>query len=151
MNALGTVHLSESQVSDLADGTLDPREEPAALAHIGRCDPCNRDVAETRALLALSRKAHTDIAAPPELWPLIASATIHAGRGVGRRAARLTRLLLVIAFAMLIVGLALSMRARLRARGPSAAGAGASTGDAVRSPPATQAPHTPAPNGDATR
>lgn len=154
MKTSGTMHLTESQVSELADGTLDPREEPVVLAHIGRCDPCSREVAETRALLELSRRAKADIAAPPELWPLVASATIHAGRA-GRRAARVARLLLVVAFAVLAVALAMSMRARLRDRDQDRAEAATSTtGGAPQAPSAPQPPAAPrasSPNAEPAR
>lgn len=114
MSATTLLHLTESQVSELADGTLDLRERPVVLAHIGHCIDCRSQVAETRALLAYSRTASAGITAPPELWPLVAGATIHAPRRSSHIALHATRVLLVVAFAILTVSLAVSLRDRLR-------------------------------------
>ena len=143
MNAATLLHLTESQVSELADGTLDSREQPVVLAHLGHCNDCRSQVAETRALLAYSRTASAGISAPPELWPLIATATIHAPSRSSRIALRATRILLVVAFAILTVSLALSLRARLRdsTRDPAAASAGGAAGAVV----VPQPPHVPDP------
>ena len=138
MNAATLLHLTESQVSELADGTLDLRERPVVFAHLGHCIDCRSQVAETRALLAYSRTASAGITAPPELWPLVASATIHAPHRSARFALRVTRILLVIAFAILTVSLALSLRDRLRD------GAGDPAGATIeRTDGAATVPHTP--------
>ena len=144
MNAATLLHLTESQVSELADGTLDSREQPVVLAHLGHCNDCRSQVAETRALLAYSRTASAGISAPPELWPLIATATIHAPSRSSRIALRATRVLLIVAFAILTVSLALSLRARLRDGGddPAAGIAGGGAAGAVVVP---QPPHVPQP------
>jgi predicted anti-sigma-YlaC factor YlaD len=143
MDAATLLHLTESQVSELADGTLDSRERPVVLAHLGHCTDCRSQVAETRALLAYSRTASAAITAPPELWPLVAGATIHAPLRSSRIVLRATRVLLVVAFAILAVSLALSLRARLRDRAgdPAAAIAGGAAGAVV----VPQPPHVPAP------
>ncbi|HET9003425.1 MAG TPA: hypothetical protein VFN39_05435, partial [Gemmatimonadaceae bacterium] len=142
------------------DGTLDLRERPVVLAHVGHCVDCRSQVAETRALLAYSRTASAGITAPPELWPLVASATIHAPHRSSGFALRVTRVLLVIAFAILTVSLAVSLRDRLRdgAADPAAGIPGGGTGavvvpqpphvpEAPQPPRAPRAPTAPAPNG----
>lgn len=164
MNASTLLHLTESQVSELADGTLDLRERPIVIAHLGHCTDCRSQVAETRALLAYSRDASAGITAPPELWPLVASATIHAPRGSSRIALHAARVLLVVAFAILTVSLALSLRARLRDGGGDPAAVttdGAADPVSVPQPPhvprppqpshAPRAPQASSPNGGATR
>lgn len=147
MNAATLMHLTESQVSELADGSLDSRERPVVLAHLGHCIDCRSQVAETRALLAYSRGASAGITAPAELWPLVARATIHAPRGSSRLALRATRVLLIVAFAILAVSLALSLRSRLRdgADDPAAAIAGRAPG-AVVVPRPPQVPRAPRPS-----
>ena len=164
MNAATLMHLTDAQVSELADGSLDAGERPVVLAHLGHCVDCRSQVAETRALLALSRTASAGITAPPELWPLVASSTIHAPRRSSIIALRATRVLLVIAFAILTVGLALSLRARLRdgAGDPGAAVTGGAAGTvsvpqpspaprAPRPTAAPRAPKAPSPNGSTPR
>lgn len=143
MNATTLLHLTESQVSELADGTLDLRERPVVLAHLGHCIDCRSQVAETRALLAYSRTASAGITAPPELWPLVAGATIHAPRRSSHIALHATRVLLVVAFAILTVSLAVSLRDRLRdGAADPAAGIQGGAADAVVVP---QPPHVPQP------
>ncbi|HET9002658.1 MAG TPA: hypothetical protein VFN39_01535, partial [Gemmatimonadaceae bacterium] len=141
MTATTLLHLTESQVSELADGTLDLRERPVVLAHLGHCIDCRSQVAETRALLAYSRTASTGITAPPELWPLVAGATIHAPRRSSHIALHATRVLLVVAFAILTVSLAVSLRDRLRegAADPAAGIPRGGTGAVV----VPQPPHVP--------
>jgi predicted anti-sigma-YlaC factor YlaD len=151
MSAATLLHLTESQVSELADGTLDSRERPVVIAHLDHCIDCRSQVAETRALLAYSRTATAGSTAPPELWPLVASATIHAPRASSRLALRAARVLLVVAFAIVTVSLALSLQARLRddAADPAAAVAGAVV---VPQPPhVPQPPSAPSPNGRPVR
>lgn len=112
MSTRETVHLTESQVSELADGTLDSHERPVVLSHIGQCDECRGDVEGTRELLARARSAGADIIAPPELWPLVAGATIRADPARSQRAMRRIRLLIVVAAALLAAGLVVSLRTR---------------------------------------
>ena len=88
MSLSSFVHLTEWQVSELADGTLDSRDHPVVLAHLGRCDGCRAEVAETRALLGRARDARTRTVAPPELWPLVAG---HVAHSIGTSAAGPTR------------------------------------------------------------
>lgn len=146
MNATTLLHLTESQVSELADGTLDPRERPVVLAHIGHCIDCRSQVAETRALLAYSRTASAGITAPPALWPLVAGATIHAPRRSSHIALHATRVLLVVAFAILTVSLAVSLRDRLRdGAADPAAGIPGGAADAVALPQPPHVPHPPRP------
>ncbi len=151
MTAPTLLHLTDAQVSELADGTLDSRAQPVLLAHLVSCVGCRTQVAETRALIAWSRGASGGITAPPELWPLVASATIHAPRRSVRTVLRLTRVLLVVAFAILAVSLALSLRARLRDASPPATAAGAhflpAPPHAERAPRSPAPPPAPAPNG----
>lgn len=145
MNLSSFVHLTEWQVSELADGTLDSREQPVVLAHLGRCSGCRAEVAETRALLARARDARAGIAAPPELWPLVAGATVEARHRPAGATLGLTRLLIVVAFAILAVSLAMSMRAMLRAP------AGAAAPPVPAAPPIPPVPAAPAPDGAARR
>lgn len=165
MNATTLLHLTESQVSELADGTLDLRERPVVLAHLGHCIDCRSRVAETRALLAYSRTASAGITAPPELWPLVAGATIHAPHRSSHIALHATRVLLVVAFAILTVSLAVSLRDRLRdgAGDPAGVAADGIAGAVIvpqpphvprpprppRPPQAPPAPRAPSPNGGA--
>ena len=147
MNAAILLHLTDAQVSELADGTIDARERPVVLAHLGHCIDCRSQVSETRALLDYSRTASAGITAPPELWPLVASATIHAPRSSSRLALRTTRVLLVIAFAILTVSLASSLRARLReGAGDRAAATATGAAGAVTVPQPPHVPQAPQPS-----
>ena len=150
MNLSSFVHLTEGQVSELADGTLDSREHPVVLAHIGRCSDCRAEVAETRALLARARDARDETFAPPELWIRVTGATVRSRRRLAGGTLGLTRLLIIVAFAILAVTLTMSMRALLREPGgaPTVPAARSGVPD-VPAPPAP--PPAPTPEGGAER
>ena len=144
MNTRETIHLTESQVSELADGTLDTRERPVVLSHVEQCGECRGDVEETRALLARAHNARVDVTAPAELWPLVASATMHGDHGRSHRTMRRIRLLVVVAAALLAVSLVASLRARLRDRAehppPATVRGDGGPPTAPKAPPAPPAP-----------
>jgi anti-sigma factor RsiW len=77
MSARDVIHLTDSQLDDYADGSMSDRERAAADAHLASCDRCRYEVEQTRALLATVTRERAVVAVPAELWPLVASSTIH--------------------------------------------------------------------------
>jgi predicted anti-sigma-YlaC factor YlaD len=77
MSARDDVHLTNEQLDDYADGVLDVAARASVDAHLATCARCRYALDETSALLATATAERAAVAAPPELWPLVASSTIH--------------------------------------------------------------------------
>lgn len=77
MSARERVHLTDDQLDDYADAVMGDAERASADAHLASCERCRHALDATRALLATAMRDRAAIVAPPELWPLVASSTIH--------------------------------------------------------------------------
>ena len=77
MSARDAVHLTDEQLDDYADGVMDAAARASVEAHLATCARCRDSVDATRALLVTATRERAAVTAPPELWPLVASSTIH--------------------------------------------------------------------------
>ena len=77
MNGRESLHLTEEQLDDYADGVMTDGALASAEAHLSVCEQCRRAVNDTRELLAWAMHERAPVTAPAELWPLVASSTIH--------------------------------------------------------------------------
>ena len=77
MSMRETPHLTDEQLDDYVDGTLSETERALAESHIASCERCRRAVGDTRELIATAQQQRVPVAAPAELWPLVASSTVH--------------------------------------------------------------------------
>jgi anti-sigma factor RsiW len=77
MSAREQVHLTDEQLDDYADGVMPDAARAVAEAHLASCERCRRALGDTRELLALAERERAAVHAPAELWPLVASSTIH--------------------------------------------------------------------------
>ena len=77
MSTHASPHLTDEQLDDYVDGVMAGAERSSAEAHLARCDRCRRALGDTRELLVLAQRERAPVAAPAELWPLVASSTIH--------------------------------------------------------------------------
>ena len=77
MSAREPMHLTDEQLDDYADAVMGGAERASADAHLASCERCRHALEGTRALLATATRERAAIAAPAELWPLVASSTIH--------------------------------------------------------------------------
>ena len=77
MSARDDVHLTSEQLDDYADGVMSEASLVSAEQHLATCARCRYALEETRALLATATRERAAVSAPPELWPLVASSTIH--------------------------------------------------------------------------
>lgn len=77
MSARERVHLTDEQLDDYADAVMGAAERASADAHLASCERCRHALDDTRALLATATRERAAITAPAELWPLVASSTIH--------------------------------------------------------------------------
>jgi anti-sigma factor RsiW len=77
MSSRDAPHLTDEQLDDYVDGALSETERALAEAHLDGCERCRRAVGDTRELIATAQRQRLPVAAPTELWPLVASSTIH--------------------------------------------------------------------------
>ena len=77
MSARETLHLTDDQLDDYVDGAMSDAQRATAEGHLASCERCRHAIDATRALLATATRERAVISAPPELWPLVASSTIH--------------------------------------------------------------------------
>jgi len=77
MSTRETLHLTDEQLDDYVDGAMTDGQRASADAHLASCERCRHAIDATRALLATATRERAAISAPPELWPLVASSTIH--------------------------------------------------------------------------
>ena len=131
-------HLTGGEVDDLVDGAADAPGHAAAAAHAAGCERCRGEVDAARALLAAARALPRGVPAPPELWPLVAAATLHE-RAVRRRVLRSMRWPLLLFVVALVVGTAAVTAAVLTRPRAAVVGAG------PVAPPPPQPPAPPPP------
>jgi anti-sigma factor RsiW len=77
MSPRETLHLTDEQLDDYVDGAMSDAQRATAGAHLASCERCRHAIDATRALLATATRERSAITAPSELWPLVASSTIH--------------------------------------------------------------------------
>lgn len=77
MSTRETLHLTDAQLDDYVDGAMSDAQRATADAHLASCERCRHAIDATRALLATATRERAAIKAPAELWPLVASSTIH--------------------------------------------------------------------------
>lgn len=83
-------HLTDAEISDLADGALDQLTQRRLQDHLAVCDRCAGEMRTTRMMKAWSSEQRAAVTAPPELWSLVAASTIHL-RAVRRQVVRSMR------------------------------------------------------------
>jgi anti-sigma factor RsiW len=93
-------HLTDAQIDDYADGALDAAARSVADRHLASCARCRVAVDETRAVLAWSTRERAAVAAPPDLWPLVAASTVHVALVRRRVLASMRGVLVVAALAL---------------------------------------------------
>jgi anti-sigma factor RsiW len=77
VSARNELHLTDEQLDDYADGEMDGAARASADAHLATCARCRlRAGRDARAARDGDARA-CGVTAPPELWPLVASSTIH--------------------------------------------------------------------------
>jgi predicted anti-sigma-YlaC factor YlaD len=94
MTARPDMHLTDEQLDDYTDGVLGDAERVGVERHLASCDQCRRALGDTREVLAWATRERATVTAPSELWPLVASSTIHLAE-VRRAVIRSMRGLLV--------------------------------------------------------
>ena len=77
MSVREELHLTDAQLSDYTDGLLDVTTRADVERHLASCALCRAAIDETRAVVTLAQRMRTNVTAPVELWPLVASSTIH--------------------------------------------------------------------------
>jgi anti-sigma factor RsiW len=100
MSARELVHLTDEQLDDYVDGLMDAAARASAEAHLASCERCRRLVGDTRELLALAERERATMNAPAELWPLVATSTIHLAATRRRVLASMRGVLLAGAIAL---------------------------------------------------
>ena len=100
MKADTELHLTEARVSDYADGVLDAATRADVERHLASCPDCRDAVRETRAVVALAQRSRLDVSAPAELWPLVASSTIHLATVRRQVLASMRGVLMLVAIAL---------------------------------------------------
>jgi hypothetical protein len=71
------LHLTDAQVDDYADDSLDRAARARAELHLASCERCRSAVNDSREVVAWTQRERPAVTVPPELWPLVASSTIH--------------------------------------------------------------------------
>ena len=79
-----TDHLPFDQLSDLADGVLDPRRETTVRAHLRACEACASRLAAITALQASTAELPRAVDVPDDLWPAIRGALMRRSGRPGR-------------------------------------------------------------------
>jgi len=77
MSARESMHLTDEQLDDYVDGAMRDAERASAQRHLADCERCRRAIGDTREVLAWASHERASATAPAELWPLVASSTIH--------------------------------------------------------------------------
>ena len=105
MSTHESLHLGEQQLDDYADGVMGAPERAIAERHVAACETCRRAVDETRAVLAWATSEREAVRAPADLWPLVASTTMHLAE-VRRAVLRSMRGVLVVGAIVLVAATA---------------------------------------------
>jgi predicted anti-sigma-YlaC factor YlaD len=153
MNARDDVHLAEAQLSDYVDGLLDAGLEQ----HLASCAHCRDAIEQTRAVVTLAQRQRTNVPAPAELWPLVASSTIHLA-AVRRQVLASMRGVLIVGAIVLVAATAVVtwriarwtsaprvVAPRIGTPGVHPPAGGHPTGEALRPPEAPSPPRAPRP------
>jgi len=114
-------HPTDAALNDLLDGRLPLDSRTQVEAHLGGCARCQADYDALAAVVTLGARMRGLGTVPPDVWPQVAAATIHA-RAVRRHVLRSLRLPLVVGGLALAAASAwLGMRAEraMAARGGS--------------------------------
>jgi hypothetical protein len=106
MSARESVHLTDAQLDDYAEAAMSDAERSIAEQHLAGCARCRHAVDETRTVLEWATRERVAVTAPAELWPLVASSTIHLA-AMRRRVLASMRGMLVIGAITLIAATAL--------------------------------------------
>ena len=77
MSAREPLHLTDEQIDHYADAVMGDAERASADAHLASCDPLPPRARRARARYSPRRRGRAAIAVPADLWPLVASSTIH--------------------------------------------------------------------------
>lgn len=93
-------HLDDHELGDLVDGLLDAGASEAAREHLARCAHCRTRHDALRSLISRARAARSAVTVPPELWTVVAAATVYAPM-VRRYLTRSPRLAFVVGGVML--------------------------------------------------
>jgi anti-sigma factor RsiW len=72
-----TPHLTDERLDDYVDGALSDSERAMVEGHLDSCERCRGAVGDTRELIVTAKRQRATVAAPAELWALVASSTIH--------------------------------------------------------------------------
>jgi anti-sigma factor RsiW len=152
MSARESVHLTDEQLDDYVDGLMDASSRASSEAHLATCDRCRRLVGDTRELLALAARERVTVNAPAELWPLVATSTIHLAEVRRRVLASMRGVLLTGAIALVAATAVVTWKiarwtTTSRAETPSAVVPSARPRGAVHAghPIAPEAPEAPEP------
>src|SRR5829696_9593817 len=105
MSAREQMHLTDEQLDDYTDGVMGAAERASTEAHLATCERCRRAVGDTREVLAWATQERAVATAPVELWPLVASQTIHLAE-VRRAVIRSMRGVLVVGAIVLVAATA---------------------------------------------
>jgi predicted anti-sigma-YlaC factor YlaD len=154
MSVRDDVHLTDEQLDDYADGLMDGAARSGVDAHLAACARCRSALDETRGLLANATRERAAVAAPSELWPLVASSTIHLAAVRRQVLASMRGVLLAVAIALVAATAVITWKVArwTGARDDSAARAPARTGGPgrhaghptpPRAPDAPRAPEAP--------
>ena len=157
MSARDDVHLTDAQVNDFIDGLLDAATRASVERHIASCTQCRRAVEETGAVVTLAQRTRSSVTAPTELWPLVASSTIHLA-AVRRQVLASMRSVLIVGAIALVAATAVvtwkvarwtntprEVAPRIGTPGVHAPGGRHPSGVAPRAPEAPKAPDAPRP------
>jgi predicted anti-sigma-YlaC factor YlaD len=71
------LHLTDAEVDDYAEGALESAARASVERHLASCARCRSVVEKTHAVVVWARRDRAIVTAPAELWPLVASSTIH--------------------------------------------------------------------------
>ena len=148
MSVRDDVHLTDEQLDDYADGLMDGAARSGVDAHLAACARCRSALDETRGLLATATRERAAVAAPPELWPLVASSTIHLAAVRRQVLASMRGVLITGAIALVAATAVITWKVArwTGARDVPAATTAPSAGDAGRHaghPPPPRAPTPP--------
>jgi predicted anti-sigma-YlaC factor YlaD len=96
-----TMHLTDEQLDDYADGVTSDAARVLVEAHLAACEQCRRALGGTREIIALAQRKRAAVTAPAELWPMVASSTIHLAAMRRRVLASMRGALIVGALALM--------------------------------------------------
>jgi len=158
VSTFDAMHLTEEQLDDYADGVISDASRALADVHLAACDQCRHALGDTREIIALAQREQVAVSAPAELWPMVASSTIHFAAMRRRVLASMRGALIVGALAIAAASAVVTWKvarwtmtprvvvqpARVGRPGPGQH-AGHPTRTAPTAPPAPEAPRAPEP------